>query len=164
MLNLGPTSPLRRAIYAWAKKELEMEFVWEDQDEHRLNKPYGTLKISPGFKRLGGTDNIRRNADGTFTIAGGREFTVSLNCYGDNALGRASFVHSSIEKLSVTDTFSLAGLVCVSASQPIDLSRVVNNNFEARCQIDVRFRVSQEVLDIREYFEIVDEITGEIIS
>lgn len=163
MLDLAP---YRKAIYDWAKLELEMEFIWADQNAHRPNKPYGTLKIIPGFSKIGATDNITHKLDGVFNVAGTREFTLSLNCYGDSALERANFVSSSIEKPTVIETFSAAGLVVVRVEQVNDLSKTMDNAYETRSQIDVRFRLKTIVEDdvgIIETVEILNNINGETL-
>lgn len=153
----------RKAIYLWAKTELGMEFIWAEQDTHRPAKPYGSLKIIPGFKKIGATDNITHKADGVFSIAGTREFTLSLNCYGDKALERANFVASSIEKPTVIEKFNAAGLTVVSVEQVQDLTKLMDNTYETRSQIDVKFRIAQVVEDnigIIETVEIENTLDG----
>jgi hypothetical protein len=137
----------KKAIYDWAKSELEMEFLWEEQNVHRPDKPYGTLKIIPGFIKIGGTDTLQHKSNGVFNVAGVREFTLSLNCYGDQSMGRANAATSSIEKPTVTEKFSLAGLVAVRCEQVQDLTRIIDNNYESRTQVDIRFRLTQLVED-----------------
>lgn len=146
----------RKAIYDWAKAELEMEFIWADQNTHRPNKPYGSVKIMPGFSKIGLTDNMTHKSGGIFSIAGTREFTLSLNCYGDRALERANFVSSSIEKPTVIEKFSAAGLVVVKVEVVNDLSRIMDNAYESRAQVDVRFRLAQVVEDDVGFIETVE--------
>jgi len=156
----------KKAIYEWAKKELEIEFIWEDQNGHRPVKPYGTLKIIPGFSKVGSTDNMTFKAGSIFNLAGLREFTLSLNCYGENAIGRANFVASSIDKPSVTEKFSIAELVAVRCEQVQDLSRVKDNEFETRAQVDIKFRTTVIVEDdigIIETVEIKNEVNNKTI-
>lgn len=153
----------KKAIYEWAKQELEMEFIWADQNAHRPNKPYGAMKIIPGFSKIGATDNITHKLDGVFNVAGTREFTLSLNCYGDSALERANFVSSSIEKPTVIEKFSVAGLVVVKVEQVNDLSKLMDNAYETRSQIDVKFRLAQIVEDeigIIETVELKNNMNG----
>lgn len=154
--NLTPASPIRKAIYDWAALELDMPFIWAEQDVHRPNKPYGTLKIIPGFIKVGSTDNIRHKTGDIFTIVGVREFAVSLQCFGDNALGRAGFVASSIEKPSVIEKFQAAGLVVVSVDQVNDLTRLVDNQWESRGQVGIRFRLTHETDDTVGFIESVE--------
>lgn len=153
----------KKAIYEWAKQELEMEFIWSDQNAHRPNKPYGSMKIIPGFSKIGATDNITHKLDGVFNVAGTREFTLSLNCYGDSALERANFVSSSIEKPTVIEKFSVAGLVVVKVEQVNDLSKLMDNAYETRSQIDIKFRLAQVVEDeigIIETVELKNNMNG----
>lgn len=153
MLNL---TVQKKAIYDWAKLELEMEFIWADQDAHRPNKPYGSMKIIPGFTKIGATDNITHKLDGVFNVAGTREFTLSLNCYGSSALERANFVSSSLEKPTVIEKFNTAGLVIVKVEQVNDLSIVIDTAFETRSQVDIKFRIAQVVEDNIGFIEIVE--------
>lgn len=156
----------RKAIYDWATLELEMPFIWMEQNTHRPNKPYGSLKIIPGFIKIGSTDNMTFKQDGVFNIAGTREFTLSLNCYGDRALDRANFVTSSIEKPTVIEKFLAAGLSVVRVEQVQDLTKLMDNAYETRSQVDVKFRLAQVVEDdvgVIENVEITNDINGSTI-
>jgi hypothetical protein len=121
------------------------------------------MKIIPGFSKIGSSDNITHKLNGVFNVAGTREFTLSLNCYGDSALERANFVGSSIEKPTVIEKFAVAGLVVVRVEQVNDLSKLMDNAYETRAQVDIKFRLAQVVEDeigIIETVELKNNMNG----
>jgi hypothetical protein len=157
---------IMKAIYDWAISQARLksgiptyDFMWEDQSEHRLSPPYGSLKISSGPVRIF-QDELRKNG-GNFLNSGLREITLQVNLYGEKALEVSDFLSGGIERPTVLEMFQSAGLAYVSASAVRNLTRLTGPRYESRFQFDVRFRLAHNFVDVGQgYFDKVEFTNG----
>lgn len=159
-------SDVKKGIYSWAKSQAReypgspqtFDFMWEDQSEHKLTAPYGTLKFITGPVRIFQDETRKEGND--FLNSGLREITLSVNLYGDKAFEVANFMNSGIERSVVLEMFQSVGLAYIQATTLRNLTRLVSARYESRFQFDVRFRIAENIVDGAGYFDKV-EITNE---
>lgn len=155
---------IRKAIYTWAKNNLGVEAIWLDQSGPRVQKPYAGLKIITPLVAIG-HDEIDVNDAGQVESRGVRELTVSVNVYGEGALDKMVSAHGRLELPSVQAKLRAAGLIYVSRTGVRDLTVPFETSFESRAQMDVRFRLSDALVDVEtgsiEQVEITNDLTGE---
>jgi len=149
------------AIVEWAQGKLEFEenqFIWRNQNLPQPDYPYVELHrdslISIGVDETRETTDLSQppGQEIALTTFGVREFTLTVNCYVDEANGSndpdcdamalMSMLQTSLAQISVMEAFCLAGLSIVEELAVVDLSQVVNGVFVSRASMDVRFRTT----------------------
>lgn len=157
---------IKKAIYDWAISQARLksgiptyDFMWENQSEHRLNPPYGSLNFTSGPVRIF-QDELRKEGN-NFLNSGLREITLQVNLYGEKALDVSSFLHGGIERPTVLEMFHVGGLAYVSASAIRNLTRLNGPRYESRFQFEVRFRLADNFVDVNQgYFDHVEFKNG----
>lgn len=137
---------LKLAIYNWVHKELGLTAIWEEQSEVRPAKPYVSMKLITGPVKTG-TDDLRQDAEGVFSVQGLRMLTLSVSVYGADSLASLSTLQTSIEKPSVQEVLRSAGLSFIRADAVQDLTIQRENRFESRHQMDVQFYTAEVEVD-----------------
>lgn len=158
---------IEKAIYDWATSQARLksgiptyDFMWEDQSEHRLTPPYGSLKFTQGPVRIF-QDELRKEGS-DFLNSGLREITLSVNLYGEKAFEVSDFLNGGIERPSILEMFNSSGLAYINATAVRNLTRLTGARYESRFQFDVRFRLAHNFVDTAQgYFDKV-EITNEL--
>lgn len=149
---------LEKAVYDWASAQSEWETIFHDPNAPRPALPYLLLKID-SFVQIGEDCISPPNNEGECTISGSREFTLSINAYGDEGFAGLLLLRDSLQKPSVQMALNADGLVFVDHHGVKDLTTLLNTSFEQRAQMDVLFRVGNLIVDTVGYIETV-EITG----
>lgn len=145
MLNLPS---FKEFVYDWLTSIVDptVTVIWENQAEHRPKKPYISLNIISGpVKR--GQDDILIDDLGRTTVSGLREMTVSTNYFGENAVGELGIVQTSFELPSVIEEFADQNICLVMDGGIKNLTSLMENRFETRAQMDIRFRVTDMMTD-----------------
>lgn len=127
---------LKKALYNWVKTETDVTVIWMDQSEVRPPRPYVGLKLISGPLKLG-TDDLRQDNPGEFSVQGLRQFTLSVNAFGADSLALLSGLQTSTDKPTVIETLAADGIGIVQAGQIQDLTTGLDNRFESRHQMDV---------------------------
>ncbi|WP_448510320.1 phage neck terminator protein [Immundisolibacter sp.] len=140
---------LQTAIYNLFNKykSAGVTIIWANQAEARPEKPYVSLQIIMGPKKIGYDDELV-GADNKVARRGVRELTVSVNYFGAEALTKMASFQESIELPTAREMLRVTNLVLVRSTSPRDLSALMENRFETRAQMDVDFRLSSEVKDL----------------
>ena len=97
------------------------------------------------------------DAQGTYYTRGDREFTLSVQAIGFNAMGRLEKLRTSLQRLPVRDKLALGGIVYVTTNPIQDIAALLGDVYEERASLDVRFRIgiAQNIEDMP-IIEIVD--------
>jgi hypothetical protein len=164
---------LRKAIYDWAvaytpvAEEDELSVIWSNQGVKRPPVPYVSLNIIAGPVKSGGQDDLETLDSGDTRVSGFREITLSINYFGPNAIGYLSALQTSVEFPDVTTYFKSKDIAYISDTGVRDLNGLLENRFENRAQMDMRFRVLSEALAsvvIGEEEEIITAIEHVVIE
>lgn len=164
-----PIGNIKTAIYNWIKNELsntevgQGSIVWFDQNAPRPPAPYISMQWIQGPAILH-HDEFRQTAPGVYDVTGQRTFSVTFTCYGKDADEIIGQLHSSLEKQTVRDALSAAGVTMVRQSEILEASSALETKVETRRQFDVQFRavsVTEDNVGFIESVELENEILGE---
>lgn len=133
------------AIYDWVSKESGITTIWDKPDQPRPKLPYITLNIISGPNKIG-TDEIKYE-ENKFKINGRRFFTLSIQAFGERALETMSNLQSSIEKPTVREKLRSAGLAIWNEPNVLDLTTLLETDFEQRSSMDVMFGITRQIID-----------------
>lgn len=134
-----------------------VEAIVQDQNFPRPNNQYITILISP-LSRIGRAATLRPDGAGVATIVGNREFTVYLQCYGQDSIQILSDLRDSLEKRSVISFFCENEIANAEVLLLTDLSQLLDYQYEPRGALDLLFRTASVVT---ENVELIQEIEGE---
>jgi len=141
------------AIYTWISTILSgLTVIWDKPNRQRPALPYATLNISSGPRGEGSPDMRYKEPD-TFTHTIRKVFTLTVNIYAENAY--LSYMESLINSLNLSttqDALRAAGLAIRSNSDPVDLSRLLDTQYEQRVSADFFLAYAGEL----------DDVSGEI--
>lgn len=156
---------LQLAIYNWVTDVLGIQVIWENQSEHRPERPYASLNLTVFPTKLG-HDDARMVGD-KFKVQGLREMTLSVNVYGAEAFEFLSDLQSSHEMPSIRQQLLRDCIVVVSTSEVRNLSELHEARFQTRGQMDVQLRTNYVAEDTEtgyiERVEITDS-NGETVT
>lgn len=138
----------KKSVYDLIRKYIKPEatVIWENQAEARPPKPYCSLLFITGAIRLG-HDNEFVDAD-KVKVKGERELILSVNYFGTNAMSELSAVQTAFGFPSAREMLLKDNIVFVEETGMRDLSSLMENRFESRAQMDVRFRLTEEAIDL----------------
>lgn len=118
-----------------------------DQDGPREVRPYATLKIISGPSRVYPRDIEQPTANpGEVNVAGWRELTMAVEVYGTGGMQSCVDLEASLEIPSVYETFRAAGVAIIEVLPVVNLTELLETDFEERGQFDVRLLASSNVL------------------
>lgn len=136
-----------QAIYDWASTQTASPVIWANQDGPQPELPYVTLQVTAdnreGMAHVGCID-----ADGIATIQQGQILSVSVQTWGNSALGLVQGLRNSLEKPTVQRGLRESGLAYVRVTLgPQDVPDVTGTTFQARAVMDVQFRAAVTLTD-----------------
>lgn len=140
---------VRKKIYDVIKKYANSgaTIIWENQAEARPAKPYISLHIISGPNLVGNPDEYVDRTDDKVVQTGMRTFTLSVNYFGQDAFSELAKVQESLCLPTANELLSQQDLVLVRDNGISDLSALMENRFESRCQMDLVFRTTVTVKD-----------------
>jgi len=100
---------------------------------------------------------------------GDREFMLSLQAYGGNALTVLENLRTSLQKSSVLSSLRAVGLVYVDWYAITDLTQLIDSRFQNRAVWDSRWRIAQVytdtvgVIDTAVVTETIKDQTGTVV-
>jgi hypothetical protein len=96
-----------------------------------------------------GFDYVQSPADdtGISNQFGDREFTLSVQAYGGNAMTVLENLRTSLQKSSVLSSLRAVGLVYVDWYPIIDLTQLIDSRYQYRAAWDSRWRIAQLYTD-----------------
>jgi hypothetical protein len=132
------------ALYDWVHAVLPtVVIIWNHQNVPRPVVPYLDLHLSPissvGVDAVLPPDPVH----GISEIVGNRDFTLSIQCLGPLASDYAETLRISLEKPSVQFNLRQKGVVFVDRLANVSISEVVDNRWEHRHLLDLKFRYAQ---------------------
>ena len=134
-------------LYEWVFDETALAVIWLFPNAPRPDLPYISLNIlnfvDVHQDFIPAPDPVTGEAE----IAGNREFTLSIQCYGDNALQTMSNLKDSLEKPSIQVLLREENIAFVDSENVINVTTLLDSIFEERAALDVRFRVATGTVD-----------------
>jgi len=127
--------------------------------------PYTSIEFLTQSGEINDWEEFRSDTE-MIHMFGYREFTYTINCYGDNAFDEANQIQGKIRTYSVRQTLmSLARITIWRMAPPRDLSQLIDSSYEKRASFDIVFNVPLEdgsTVDDVGYFDTVTDVTGTI--
>lgn len=155
---------LKFAIYEWLSSELGITVIYADQNAPRPDKPYATIRIISENKLGGNDEGATVDDDGIQSFCGQREAAVSLNIYGEDAFDSMKLALNSLSKPSILeDFFYNDDIAILNKGDILNLTDVLETEFEERAQMDLLVGYAEEYTDDVGYIETV-ELNEEVIS
>lgn len=129
--------------------------IWDKQDSNRPAVPYAMLSVSSGPRPLGPAEVRSKVAVDTFTFPFRKEITLTVNVYADSGwLSLLATISNALELPSIKSILRLAGIAIIRVEDPIEISELLNDQWEGRGSIDIILAYNQQV----------DDVPGEIQS
>lgn len=146
---------IRNVIYDWIYAETGLDVIWEygngPQPDINEGKTTGDTFVS---LRLGAINKIGQDFMGypaedlSTKIIGNREFTLSINVKGNNAVSICEDIRSSLEKPSVLDLLRSVGVVVAEDNAGMqNLTGLDDTIYYERGVLDIVLRTTSEVTD-----------------
>lgn len=139
------------AIHSWAYTALGLDadnVIWDRPNAPRPDPPYALLNILSGPRKTGRAAEERYKELDTFVYAMRKEFTLTVGIYGgDGYLKQLGNLLDSLEKPSALTTLRQAGLACWGFEPPVDLSTLLDTQFEDRAAVDIFFAYGEAMED-----------------
>lgn len=146
------------AIHNWVKTALGFEgnkVIWDRSNIRRPERPYATLNISSGPRKVGRASEERYKSLDTYYYPIREVFTLTVGIYGGNGyLKQLKNVVNSLQKPTIQTILRQAGLANWGSEDPIDLSSLLDTKFEDRASVDF----------LLAYGESIEDTPGEIQS
>jgi hypothetical protein len=149
---------IKPALAEWLSQVTGLVVIWANQNIPQPAKPYATLNVSSGPRKLhhdwvektlnDATNRIERK------VVGVREFTVTAQAFSDNprpgldAMHYVSAAMSSLEAPSIKKHFRNNHMRVQSVSQAADLTNPVNGKFQSRAALDMVMRATSTFQDV----------------
>lgn len=141
VLSIGQKLTLDKLLYNWLHLILDSHIVviFSEQNAPRPNLPYASISINP-ITSVGTPYFDRAEDDGRVLFDEDIEFMVMLEAYGQSSMQIVSNIHEALlnpDKVQVLNNF---GLIYVDDEGLKDTSIKIDNQWERRANIDIRFR------------------------
>lgn len=152
-------TPLETNIRDVLETVIPGKMIRMNQNAPRPVLPYTAWMINGS--RSDGMDEYSAAADdGSQTVRGNREFTLTIQHYSENApVEFLQNVRDKLSLISVMDEFLVRGISVYSATKVDDISMKMETQIEPRATMDVFARYRSEVVDNVGVIETAD-ITG----
>lgn len=139
------------AIHSWISATLGLSagnVIWDRPNASRPDPPYALLNILSGPRKTSPSAEERYKELDTFVYAMRKEFTLTVGIYGGNGyLKQLGNLIDSLEKPSALTTLRQAGLACWGSEDPVDLSTLLDTQFEDRAAVDIVFAYGEAMED-----------------
>lgn len=140
---------VQNALYGWVSSlQISRPVIWYYPNAPRPERSYISLNIST-FNQMG-WDYIPRPTDnpGNVILKGDREFTLSVQAYGEQPMQTLELVRTSLQTESVRSYLRSNGLVYFGKESIIDITTLLDSRYEQRASMDLFFRIGQEYADM----------------
>ena len=138
------------AIHDWVMAAMSLEankVIWDRPPAPRPDPPYALLNILSGPQQVGEAEERYKELD-TFVYAMRWTFTFTVGIYGgDGYLAQIANLAKSLTKPSARATLRQAGLAVWGSEPPVDLSALLDTQFEDRAAVDILFAYGEAVED-----------------
>jgi len=138
------THTIEDGLYAWATLVLPtVTVIWAHENAPRPTVPYITMHLlsinSVGVDAILPPNNVT----GVSEIVGNRDFTLSIKGIGTYSMEYLEALKLSLEKPSVQAFLRTKNIVFVDRLALTCIAEVVDNRFEERNLLDLKFRFAQ---------------------
>jgi len=141
------------AIDTWISTILSgLTIIWDKPKVNKLNVirpslPYATMNISQGSRSIGKPDQIWKETD-IYTQLARKVMTLTVNIYALNAyLYYMEKLINSLSLSSVQTILRVAGMASWGHSGPVDVSQLLDTQFEPRVSADFFLAYATETDD-----------------
>ena len=136
------------------------QLLWSNGNGGRPPLPYLTMKID-SITQIGQDDITEPADDGVVTFWNNREFTLSLQGFGEESIIEIERVYNNL-KLDEVHTLAMSkDLYIVDVGAIQDITELLDSQyFEQRYSMDIRFRTANSQT---ESFEWIDKVNVEQI-
>lgn len=145
---------IQTALREWIKGVVgDPKVLFRESNAPQSLRPYVTLKMGPTVV-IGHDQHGDNDATGVETVTGDREFVLSVQVHGKPAnedqgevISIMERIRSSLEKTSIQDTLSAAGIAFRGVEGTGDLSGIGGTQWEARAFKDFKFGITHSDTD-----------------
>jgi len=141
---------LQKGIYDFFQEVLPGErVIWAYANAPRPELPYISLEIKSN--QTIGRDYISPvDCTGSITIFGNREFILEINFYGVGGLNKLEKIKTNFYSPLTNDFFYTYGLAFVNIINQTNVSNLFDTIWEERHLLELRFRHSNQDIEINE--------------
>jgi len=148
------------ATFTVIQDPVAVSVIYADQSSPRPNYPYAVLRLESIVKV--GWDELRSLDDQNIATYGGqRRGSVSIDYFGNNPVQEMTKAANSLEKQSILDLFSSGGIAIQEKNEVLNLTRILETDFEPRASFDFFIGFADNYEDDLGIIESV-EIAGEM--
>jgi len=116
--------------------------IWTNQNAPIPELPFVTLQINSVIA-IGDDITLPVDADtGLAKVVGTREFTLSMQTFGETAFELAENLSTSLDLWVVQNSLREAGIYIVNREPIGNVAALLDTQWEARCNLDVLFRIA----------------------
>lgn len=137
-----------RGEYGLDRVSGQVQLVWEKQNQPRVETPILMARLG-NFSDTGRDYFSQPTIDGEGTIRqkqiGTRNFILSLQYFGSDALSQLLKVKSACERNTSLDILRTSGITAVDAGDVLDASMFVGTTSEDRAIMDIGMRTVAEI-------------------
>lgn len=164
---------VKLTLYNWSVAVLPvgMPVIFYEPNAPRPLVPYVSLFLSSIVSVHEDWSRETTDTSGNVDMQGNRQFTLQIQAYGgDDPLTILENMKTSLQKQSILDILRVNGIVYFSTLNIIDISELMDTQWEKRATLDVLLGIGQTYKDGVGYFdhlnieEEIKNVKGEIIS
>lgn len=126
------------------------KLIWADQNESRPAKPFATLKTN-SLRRVNNDHHGAPDATtGNAVVSGDREFTLSIQYFGPDAVSALGDFADKMQLNSTTDAFVAKKLIPFNVGAVTDVAELLGGTggkIEPRAAVEVFFRYKTALSD-----------------
>lgn len=149
---------LQLVLYNWASSVLTDPVIWYYPNAPRPNVDYFTLLLHNMVPK--GQDWVGQpDSSAVSQVVGNREFALTIQGYGGlstNVFTDLEGLASSLQLPSVQYTLRQSGVATIRQGGIINITKLINSDYEIRASLTVYFRVAQAQTDTNGLISTVD--------
>lgn len=149
--------PIQNALYDWVRRTIsglipDENIVWRQQGQAFPLRPCVTLKIIDGPRNVGRSGNLSEGAGTKFGVGVQAVMTISVQVFGSTRIHRPMAyqsvieLHSSTMDPEVLSRLSRAGISVQDRGDPVNLTELVETEYEERAGFDLLIGVAQNIV------------------
>lgn len=127
----------------------EAKVIWSDGNAPRPAAPFATLKIN-SLRRIKNDHHGAPSEDGVAEVKGDREFTLSIQYFGPDAVSALSVFADKMQLNSIVDAFVAKKLIPFNLGVVTDVAELLGGaggKIEPRAATEVFFRYKTALAD-----------------
>jgi len=126
----------------------EDKVIWNLPGIKRPEPPYLLLSISSGPRKTGNAETIYTGTQDQFKYPFRKEITLTVNSYADSGwLSVIGDITNGLELPTKQLILRDAGIAILNSTDPLDLSELLETDFEGRGAVDIFLAYTEEIID-----------------